>query len=72
MRKGYPIHYYVQFLVAAKDALRILTFSDMCVVNTKLLPVNDFNAVDLPNDYQDYAFVGGQSCLLYTSPSPRD
>ena len=58
MKKGYPLHYYCQFLVYGREALRELSMDDLKVYNTKLLPINDYNAIDLPNDYLDYVTVG--------------
>jgi hypothetical protein len=58
MRRGYSLHWYIQFMVYSKDCLRELTFDVLRVVNTKLLPVDDYNAFDLPDDYVDYTRVG--------------
>lgn len=58
LKRGYSLHWYLQFIVYAKDCLRQLSEDDLTVVNTKLLPVNSYNAVDLPNDYLDYTLVG--------------
>lgn len=52
MRRRYPIHWYIDFMVYAKDALRILTLDDLHVVNWKKLPVDqNTNTADLPADY---------------------
>jgi hypothetical protein len=48
MRKGYTLHWYIQFMVYSKDVLRQLTIDDLQVVNTETLPVNSYNAADLP------------------------
>ena len=58
LKKGYPLHYYVQFLIYARECLKELTQDDLKVFNTKLLPVNSYDAVDLPSDYLDYVTVG--------------
>lgn len=59
MKRGYTIHWWVQFMVYAKDCLRTLSEDDLRVVNTKKLPVDsNTNAVDLPNDYLDYISIG--------------
>lgn len=59
LKRGYPLHWYMQFLVYAADCLRELTFDDLRVVNTKILPVDQtINAANLPDDYQDYVLVG--------------
>jgi len=57
MRKGYTIHWYIPFMVSAKNCLRELSLDDLKVINTKKLPVGNYNEVDLPNDYLDYAHV---------------
>jgi hypothetical protein len=57
MQKGYSLHWYIQFLVYAKNCLRELTFDDLHVVNTKKIPVNEFNEFEIPADYQDYSRV---------------
>ena len=58
LKKGYPLHYYVQFLIYARECLKELTQDDLKVYNTKVIPVNDYVAVDLPSDYLDYVVVG--------------
>lgn len=58
MQRQYPLHWYIQFLVYARNCLQEISMDDLYVVNTKLLPVNAVNAVDLPPDYLDYVKVG--------------
>lgn len=59
LKKGYPLHWYMQFMVYAADCLRELTFDDLRVINTKILPVDQtINAAYLPDDFQDYVTVG--------------
>jgi len=59
LKKGYPLHWYMQSMVYAADCLRELTFDDLRVINTKILPVDQtINAATLPEDYQDYVTVG--------------
>jgi hypothetical protein len=58
-KKGYPLHYYLQCMLYASDCLRELTFDDLRVINTKILPINtNINTAQLPDDYQDYVTVG--------------
>ena len=59
-QRRYSLHWYMEFLIYAADCLREITFDSLQVINTKLIPVNQFNEAFLPNDYQDYVFVGGQ------------
>jgi hypothetical protein len=35
-----------------------LSMDDLKVYSTQLLPINEHNAIDLPNDYLDYVTVG--------------
>jgi hypothetical protein len=58
MKKGYSLHYYVAFLVYAKECLRELTYDDLQCFNEKLIPINSNNAFQIPNDYVDYVTVG--------------
>lgn len=52
LRRRYPIHWYIDFIVYAKDALRILTTDDLHVVNWKKLPIDSAtNSADLPEDF---------------------
>lgn len=61
MKRKYTIHWWIDFMVYAKDCLRILSEDDLKVINTAKLTVDqDTNAVDLPNDYLDYVQVGVQ------------
>jgi hypothetical protein len=58
MKKGYPMHYYIQFIVYARECLRELTYDDLQCFNEKLIPINSNNAFQIPNDYVDYVTVG--------------
>lgn len=59
LRRGYPLHYYLQGLVYAKDALRQLYLDDLKWINTELCDViTPGNYVDLPCDYVDATKVG--------------
>lgn len=66
LRRGLPIHWYIQFLKQAADCLRELTFDTLQVVNSKLLPVSETGTIKLPCDYVDWVRVGaGCSQILY-------
>lgn len=59
VKRNYPIHYYLNFLVPAKDAIRILN-ADGDLKNTlryKVITLDDNNFGDLPTDYMDYCRV---------------
>ena len=57
LKRKYPLHYYIEFMLYAQEALRELSFDQLRSINTKSLPVNDYNAIDLPDDYVDYCSV---------------
>lgn len=61
MKRRWPIHYWIECMVYAKDSLRIMNLDELQVINTRRLVVNAQNAVDLPNDYLDYVQVSVQS-----------
>lgn len=55
--RGYSIHWYIQFLVYAKNILREIAFDCNIIAGRyKLLPIENFR-VELPNDYVDYTRV---------------
>lgn len=60
MKRSYTIHWWVEFMVYAKECLRELALDDLKIINTKLLTVGDQNQADLPSDYVDYVEVGVQ------------
>ena len=53
LEKGYPLHFYPEFLFHASTCLRELTIDTLKIINTVLLPVNSYNAIDLPTDFMD-------------------
>ncbi len=58
LKRRYSIHYYLDFLIPAKDCLRELSFDlPMNTLRYKVLTLNDNNAIELPTDYQDYSRV---------------
>ena len=64
LRKGYPIHWYMQFLKYSADCLRELSFDSLQNIRSVKLTLNEYNAVALPCDYVDWIKVGlenGQS-----------
>lgn len=57
--RGYTLHWYLQFLLYAKDCFRELSLDDLKAVNSVILPVNQFtNTATLPDGYVDYVRVG--------------
>ncbi len=70
LEKGLPIHFYAEALFNASTCFRELSIDTLQVVNTKRLPINEYFAVDLPDDYIDDVMVGvpaGQ----YVQPIPK-
>ncbi len=59
LRKGYPLHFYLQGLVYGGGCLRILTLDDLKVINSKVLPVDQTtNEVTLPTDFVKEVEIG--------------
>jgi hypothetical protein len=53
LEKGYPIHYYAEYLLHAASCIRQLSVDTLKVINTVNLKVNNYYAVDLPTDFVD-------------------
>lgn len=53
LKRGLPIHYYLEGLFHSTNALRELSFDTLKIINTVRLPVNDNYSVDLPDDFVD-------------------
>ena len=58
IERGYPIHYYMQFLYIASRAYEELYFDSLGCTKTVKLPVNSYNAVPLPCDMVDFVNIG--------------
>lgn len=58
LENGLPIHYYLEYLTHGATCLRELSFDTLKIVNTVRLPVNEYGAVDLPDDFVDDVMVG--------------
>ena len=59
LKRGLSLHWYIDLLVMAKDAMREISMDDSIFsIRYKALPVRqDDNTVELPNDFQDYTRV---------------
>lgn len=64
LKRGYSYHWYIDFLVYAKDGMRELSFDlPIHAIQYKVLAVNQtagdegYSTAELPNDYQDYCRV---------------
>lgn len=53
LESGLPIHYYFEYLIHSASCLRELSFDTLKIINTVSLPVNEYGAVDLPDDFVD-------------------
>lgn len=53
LESNLPIHYYLEYMVHSATCLRELSFDTLKIVNTIELPVNEYGAVDLPDDFVD-------------------
>ena len=53
LEKGYPIHYYAEYMLHASSCIRQLTTDTLKIINSAHLPVNSYYAVDLPQDFVD-------------------
>ena len=53
LEKGKPIHWYAEYLFHSAACVRDLTKDTLKAINTANLPVNDYGAVDLPDDFVD-------------------
>lgn len=58
LETGRPIHYYAEGLYNASTCLRELCFDSLQMINTVRLPITDYFAVDLPEDFVDEVMVG--------------
>ena len=53
LEKGYPIHYYAEYMLHASSCIRQLTTDTLKIINSVTLPINNYYAVDLPDDFVD-------------------
>jgi hypothetical protein len=59
LQKGLPLHWYVQFLKYAADAVRELSYDSMRSISTQVLTIDQrMFAANLPCDYVDWIKVG--------------
>jgi hypothetical protein len=53
LEKGYPIHWYAEYMFHASAAIRELSKDTLKIIRSARLPVNSYYAVDLPDDFVD-------------------
>lgn len=58
LRRGYPMHWYLQFLKYGADCIRELHFRTLHVVQTEAIVANAGGAIDLPCDYTAWVRIG--------------
>lgn len=51
--KGLPIHYYTEYLYHASAAIRELSKDTLKIIRSANIPLNSYNAIDLPGDFVD-------------------
>lgn len=56
--RGFPIHYYMQFLAYATGCVSQLTFDTLQSIKSVELTPTAYNTIELPCDYVDYVRVG--------------
>jgi hypothetical protein len=58
--RGYTMHWYLQFLNYAINALRELNFDTLQNVKSVRMPVDSIGALKLPCDYVDFIRIGNE------------
>jgi len=58
LQKKYPIHFYIDFLVYASRCFEEIHMDSIANIRTARIPVNDYNAARLPDDYMDWTKIG--------------
>lgn len=53
LEKGLPIHYYSELMYHQSSAIRELSKDTLQIVNSANLPIDDYGAIDLPQDFVD-------------------
>lgn len=72
LRKGYPIHFYMQFLKYGADCLRELNFDSLNNVRSIKLELNEYNAIPLPCDYVDWIKVAVENGQMVRPYAQQD
>lgn len=72
MDRGYPMHWYLQFLKYGIDAVRMLNFDVIQNVKSVRLTVNSYGACTLPCDFVDYIRVGVENGEYITPFGEKD
>lgn len=58
LRRGYPMHFYLQFLKYATDCVRELGYSTFKTIQTEIILIDEFGQVALPENYEKWVRVG--------------
>lgn len=48
-----PIHFYFEYLIHGSTAIRELSYDTLKIINTANLPIDDYGAINLPDDFVD-------------------
>lgn len=58
MARGYPMHWYLQFMYYAKNGLREISLDSIAPIKSVKLPVTEYKAFKIPCDWVDFVRVG--------------
>lgn len=58
LQRGYPVHFYIDFLVYGMRAFEELHFDVLKNVNVQKITLDDYNEGNLPADYMDIVKAG--------------
>lgn len=61
LRREYPMHYYLTCLKHAADCVRQLRVHSIGVVKTTVATVNEYGAIDVPEDMESIIRIGWQN-----------
>src|SRR6185437_13933644 len=58
LQKKYPIHFYIDFLIYASRCFEEIHMDSIANIRTARIPVTDYNAARLPDDFMDWTKIG--------------
>lgn len=64
--KGYPLHWYVQFMTYAKEVYRDINFDTLPTIKSEKITVSQFKDFAMPCDYVDYVRIGTLNGQYFT------
>ncbi len=72
LQRGYPIHFYVDFLVYGVRCFEELHFDTLGNIRAKRIPINSYKAIPLPCDFMDETKVSAESGQFVFRLTERD